>query len=84
MKKIYITLAIISAMTLVGCGGGGGTSEGSNSTTIIPITTCDTYTTVVTGDSIVRDSSNTTVKIIDADGSRKICVATGSAHIVRK
>lgn len=85
MKKIYLTLTTISlALFLSGCGEGDDASF-SNSETLITISPCETYTDILTGDTIVQDSSGTSIKtVFNTDGSKKVCVLSGSAHIVRQ
>ena len=44
----------------------------------------DTYQTIQTGDEIIKDDINTTVNIVvDSTGNQKICLLSGSAHILR-
>jgi len=50
-----------------------------------PTTTdIDTYISLQGGDTIVKDEDNTTISTYhDTDGVKKICLVSGSAHIVR-
>ena len=42
------------------------------------------YTTTLSGDSIVQDENNTTLSMfIDATNTKKVCLVSGRAHIVR-
>jgi hypothetical protein len=81
MKKIYLTLTTLSlALLLSACGG----SE-DNSETLITIPPCETYEDIVAGDIVVQDDVNTSIKtVFNTDGSKKVCVLTGAAHIVRQ
>ena len=88
MKKYLtymITLAVILGFTA--CGGGDAAFEGTS--VEVSIVTCDsgtidTYTQLQSGDVIIKDEDNTTINTYhDIDGNKKICVDTGSAHIVR-
>ena len=75
--KLISTLLI--ALTLSACGGGGG----SSSTVAIEVTDCDTYTIIEDGDELVRDEADTEIRILDQDGTKKVCVVSGSAHLNR-
>lgn len=56
----------------------------TTSTEDIALSQCETYTTLQTGDTIVKDEANTIVKIITAsDGTKKACYSSGEAHIQR-
>ena len=95
MKKI-LTIMAVTFITIGfnACSGGGGNASFENGETIIPITiACETtptatdidnYETLLSGDAIVKDDVNTTVSIYhDIDGNKKICLVSGTAHIVR-
>lgn len=85
MKNIFLLIQIISlALLLSACGEGGGgrTVVGGDNT--IPITNCNVYSPLFDGDTVVKETDGTSVKIVDLGGvSREICVLTGAAHIVR-
>jgi len=94
-KKNIIKVAMLSLLTLgfSACGGGSDASF-ENSETIIPVTidcvtTPDsndiaTYITLSSGDVIVKDDDNTSVSIYhDINGTKKICLEYGVAHIVK-
>lgn len=63
----------------------GNTTPSSVTTTEdIALTPCETYTTLQTGDTIVKDETNTIVKIITAsNGTKTACYSSGKAHIER-
>jgi hypothetical protein len=85
MKKIYLTLSSITLALLLSTCGGGDSSSFENSQTLITIPSCETYEDIVTGDTVVQDESNTSIKtVFNTDGTKKVCVLTGSAHIVRQ
>lgn len=89
MKKIYLIISSISlALLLSACGGGsGGTFEGvvdsNNSNNTIQVTICPVYTTLLSNDTLVSESDDTTVTIRDTDGVKDVCVNTGAAYILR-
>ena len=85
MKNIYINIMVITiALLLSAC------SENSESTfdtgeEKIVVTNCETYTVVQTNDLLVKDSTNTVIKIVDdINGTKTVCVVSGSAHIIRE
>ena len=42
------------------------------------------YTCIQEGDSLAQDSSGTTVEILhDSNNNKKVCVKSGSAHLIR-
>jgi len=89
MKNINIfklSLATLLTITIfTGCGGGGDGASFENSETLITLQNCETYTDILAGDLVVQDSTNTSIKtVFNTDGSKKVCVLTGSAHIVRQ
>ena len=44
----------------------------------------DTYITLLSGDSIVKDDENATISILqDINNVKKVCLESGVAHIVR-
>ena len=97
MKLKILTLMSITSLVLLlsGCGGGGDSSfKNATSTSTIAITVAckttpsaldiDTYETLLSNDTVVKDDSNTTVSIYhDSNGNKKVCLVNGSAHIVR-
>lgn len=90
MRRIYKLIMItILGLGFYGCGEDGGSDAsfestgstiiGCSDTTDIP----DGYTSLSSGDTIVKDSDDTEVVIYhDSDGNKKICVSTGSAYII--
>jgi hypothetical protein len=99
-KKNMIKIATLSLLTLAtlsftACGGGSDDASFKNSETMIDIdvnctvapnqATIDTYIPVYSGDVIVKDDENTSVSIYhDINGTKKICLEYGNAHIIRK
>lgn len=97
MKNIYkIVSLIVFTLFISGCGNTDTTSisieviscDNSNSQTAtndcgdsnIP----DYYTCIQENDLLIKDDSNTIVKIIsDTQDSKKVCVLSGSAHLER-
>jgi hypothetical protein len=44
----------------------------------------DTYETIIAGDEIIQDETNTTLNIVvDSTGNQKVCLESGTAHILR-
>jgi len=91
MKNIIsITIFIFVTIGFTACGSGGDASF-KNGETIIPIdVNCTTPATIATyiplqsGDAIVKEEDNTTVNIYhDLDGTKKVCLDSGKAHILR-
>jgi len=96
-KKNMIKIASLSLLTLLtlsfsACGGGGDDASFKNSETMIPIdvncttpATIATYITVNSGDVIVKEEENTTISIYhDVNGTKKVCLVSGLAHIIRQ
>jgi len=83
MKKIYLLIsAVIIALLFAACGDGVIT-ESENSIKIT-LKDCNDYTQIISGDVVVSDEQSTTLTtILDANGSKSICVQSGSAHILR-
>ena len=89
MKKyLMIIIALSSTVFFTACGGGG-TSDGGGSTQIT-VAACETpdvianYTLLQSGDTIVKDEASTVINTFhDVDGNKRICVSSGSAHILR-
>jgi len=88
---IQIALSFLLAISFSACGGGSDASF-ENSETMIPIdvncttpATIATYITVNSGDAIVKEEENTTISIYhDINGTKKICLESGKAYIIRK
>ena len=88
-SKRYVFISITaSILFFTACGGGGGGSTTEivldNSSNTITVTSCENYIIINDGDSLVKDTTDTVVKIIhDSNNVKKVCVVSGSAHIVR-
>ncbi len=93
MRLKVLAITVVSLLFLVGCSGGGGDSSFKDGATIIPIsiickgaTVVDiaTYIPLQSGDTLVKDDNNTSVKIYhDVSGIKKVCLESGKAHILR-
>ena len=86
MKKITLFCSSLSlALFLSACGGNGeGTFDTGEQKITVPVCV-DSNLTVTPNDLLVKDDSNTTVTIShDANGTKTVCVLTGSAHIIRE
>jgi hypothetical protein len=91
---IKIGSAILVTLTFTACGGGGGGDSASfkDAQTIIPIdincttpATISAYITMKSGDVVVKEDDNTTIKIYhDANDNKKVCLVNGSANLVRE
>lgn len=99
MKKILsMLLTTIIAITFTACGGGGGGDSSFKQTTVNITVACTTvspavptagdiatYQEVFSGDSIVKDTPSSIVQIYTPiGGNSRVCIQSGSAHIVRK
>jgi len=87
MKKIYLILNSISLALLLSACGTGDMSEDTNTgdNVKVVVTACNTYTIIQSGDTLVKDSDNTSIiTVFNSDGLKKVCVQTGSAHILRE
>ena len=85
MKKIVLIISTISLALLFSACGGDGEGNFDTGQQKIDITSCETYTTIQTNDLLVKDDENTTVKIVhDSNGTKTICVSSGSAHLIRE
>ena len=94
---LIMTLITLVTISFNACGGGGGDDAGfSNATTenrinidvtcITPVTTVaiNSYVTMLSGDVLVQATNNTTVETYhDTNGTKKICLVSGSAYLVR-
>ena len=95
IKNILKAASILIITTsFVACGEGDASFSGPETTVDITIqckesniTTADIadYITLNSGDVIVKDDDNTTVSIYhDTNGTKKICLVSGTAHILSK
>ena len=85
MRNIYLIISSISLALLLSACGGGDTADSGSSSTQIPVVHCDTNTTtpIEDGDTLVKETDDTTVTITDTDGDKKVCTDTGDAHLLR-
>jgi len=84
MRNIYLIISSITLALLLSACGGGGTSEGGD-TLKITIPACgEIYELLYDGDAVIKNEDNTSVKtVFNTDGTKKICVLSGSASILR-
>lgn len=92
---IIVTIIVVSVFS--GCGNTdeasfetSSSSSGSSTITIAIDVTCttpatiDTYIELKSGDTIVKNSDNTSIETYhDATGAKKVCLVSGSASIIR-
>ena len=96
MRKILIiVLTLTLSFLLNGCGGSGDTTETANTVDLVACdsnvtnTPCETeglpYVCLYKGDTVIKEESNTLVRIldIDHDDTKRICVIKGAAYILR-
>lgn len=91
MKKFNYIFVIAIAFFINACGGDG--SSAFTQETIDINVSCvtspsssdiDTYLTLESGDSIVKDEDGTVVSTYhNSDGDKKVCLNSGKAHIVK-
>lgn len=94
MRNIYLILNItLLSLFFISCGGGGGgsSSDASFDTGDIKINvlicneSAPVYTDIKKGDLLVKQTDSTIVQIVhDSDDNKKVCVVSGSAHLLRK
>ena len=86
MKNIIKLSIITTCLITIFIGCGDGDANFSDPETTLTITKCDTYTTLLTNDVVISDNTTATeIKtVVNTDDTKKICVVTGSAHILRK
>lgn len=86
--KYIINLLLITTITsflLVGCGSGSDKATFDTGEEKVDIQLCPTYEVIELGDLLVKDTAGTQVQIIlDSNATKKICVVSGSAHIIRE
>lgn len=92
-NKYILQIALVSllAISFTACGGGGDDASFKNSETMIPVdvlcvTPADisSYIPLQSGDVIAKEDDNTSVSIYhDVNGTKKICLESGTAHIIR-
>lgn len=95
MKQYFklTAIAVSIALFLSACGGEDASfKEESTTISLVGIdcvttptaTDIDGYETLESGDTIIKDDDNTTISIYhDVDGVKKVCLVSGSAHILR-
>ena len=97
MRTIIIFIVSIMALSFSACsnwpyGEGNGDTNSTTITIAIDVdcianataADIDTYITLLSGDSIVKDDENTTISIlVDTNNLKKVCLESGSAHIIR-
>ena len=96
---LQMLLMIVSLVLLVACGGSGSATKpvdtNESKTVSIEIDrdcianhtveAISTYITLKSGDTIVRDETNTKIEMYQGDDDTKaVCIVNGSAHIVRE
>ena len=91
--KSIIILTIVS-LSFIACGDGGSDASFTNtdSTQNTPIDiVCEKdaeikdYIKLASGDVIVEDDNNATIKIYhDINGTKRVCLISGKAYIIRK
>lgn len=86
MKNIILILTLIFiTISFNACG----EDSGGDGLTVIAISAqcsspMNTYETLLSGDTIVKDEDNTTIStFLDIDGTTIVCLVSGSGHIVR-
>ena len=85
MKNLYKVVIILSSIFLLSACSGDGQGSFDTGLEKIIVTDCEVYTLVQTNDLLVKDEDNTVIKTVhDANGTKKICVSAGSAHIIRE
>jgi hypothetical protein len=86
MKKIVLIISsLFLALLFSACGGGDGEGNFDTGSQEINVTQCEIYTIIQINDLLVKDNSDTTVKIVhDSNGTKTICVVSGSAHLIRE
>lgn len=86
MKNIVLIISsLFLALLFSACGGGDGEGNFDTGSQEINVTQCETYTIIQINDLLVKDNSDTTVKIVhDSNGTKTICIVSGSAHLIRE
>ena len=86
MKNIILLFTIPLIALLFSACGGSGDGQFDTGEQKIDVPVCvDSNLTIVQNDLLVKDDANTTVTIShDVNGTKTVCVLTGSAHIIRE
>ncbi|WP_415249815.1 hypothetical protein [Sulfurimonas sp.] len=85
MKNVYLIVMVsVVGLLLSACSGGEGSFDTGEEK--ITITHCsETYITTQLNDLLIKDESDTTIEVLhDVNGTKRVCVLTGSAHIIRE
>ena len=84
MIRYLLIVAVLVLFTACG-GSGGDTRDSSLGNSIKLVIASTSYTELKSGDVIVRETDDTTIKIRhNVNGEREVTVLTGSAHILRQ
>ena len=91
MRNIYLIISsTLIALLLSACGGGGSSSDASfdSGDTKVAVVDCNTttpvYTNIETGDLLVKEDDSTVVTLVhNTSGSIKVCIDSGTAHLLR-
>jgi hypothetical protein len=91
-KIATLSLLTLLSLSFTACGGGSDDASFANSETLIDVdvncttpATISTYITVNSGDVIVKKEDNTTISIYhDVNGTKKVCLESGSAYIIQQ
>ena len=95
IKIASLSLLTLATLSFTACGGGGDDASFKNTENLVDIniqcevnaTSSDiaTYITVNSGDVIVKEEDNTTISLYhDINGTKKVCLVSGSAHIIKQ
>lgn len=85
MKRDCIILTTTTLVLLLSACGGDGKGRFDTGNEKVIVSNCETYITIQVDDLLVKDSTNTTIKIVhDANDTKQVCVVSGSAHIIRE
>ena len=84
MKRIYIVLSSIIVLIFTACGDNGDGKFDTGLEKVIVVTCSNGFTTIDEGDILAKDEDNTVIQIVhDSNNTKKVCVDTGSAHIIK-
>lgn len=91
-KVLILVLSFIVTILFTACGGEGSSSftqerESITSSCVSSPSSndIDSYHTLNSGDSIVEEEANSTVSTYHSlDGTKKVCLDSGKAYIIRK
>ena len=83
MKVMVYIMIGIGVLSIMGCSHSSSDDDSQTTQQSIPISQCDSYTTIQDGDTLVKDENETVVKIVENNTSTTVCVEDGSAHLLR-